>query len=196
MATKPGIAAPLIAAVSPADIQRAKEAAVAAYTEAYTPIHPVKTAAGQVLMCWFGRVDNAYDALARAEGEKRAMIQGAVEDLGRRAKVATNAAEQAVSDYTAKCLAANQVPDEISAPRCECDGCQSASYRQRYWSAVQTVREAMMDLFLPEFAGDQVPKLLGLSDEETAAGIRALKDACQGLVDMSEQPIDWMEVIR
>jgi hypothetical protein len=196
MATKPGVAAKLMTPVSPAEIGRAKQRALDAYAEAYTPIHPVKTAAGIVLMCWYGRIDNAFLALAGAEGERRQVIQAAVDDLCVRGKAATDAAAQAESDYVALCLAGKVAVEALAVVACGCPGCMAASQRQRQGEAVAQLREALFALTLPDDAGGGPPRLLGLDEAKTAEAIRRLKETMQAVLDVSGGAIDWSEVYR
>jgi len=127
---------------SPAAIARAKSAALTALAAANDP-KPVPDSGGLVL-CPEMRLWRATEILAATNptDPKYTAITLAVGQLATQTNALHESAQNAVAEYQRLCQAANQPPDSLTRPACECDG-------HKMWTAMEDTRRAALWLLWP-----------------------------------------------
>lgn len=190
--------------------RKARQLAVAAWTP-----QPVKQADGSYLdLCWRGRLHRAIkmyaDTVNAGNDALAKKINAGIDKLNEAANAAGNAAEKAISEYSALVAANGGTPDDLYPPECQCAGCRESGRFHRMGSAEANARRAVWAFLGPESVGE-APAIIGLfersrRDDDVGKGARdgvwrhlyaiatALEEYRQAAADCGETP-DYGKVL-
>ena len=120
-----------MSAVSPKQLLDAENAAINAYQLAYGAMPVPQPGGATIQLCWYGRIERAFDLLANVKGtDKEQTIKGAVQSLIDASKQSQDSAHKAAEHYERLCAESNVTAKDLVPQECSCEFCQSHSLRK------------------------------------------------------------------
>ncbi len=170
---------------------------------------PVTVGGATVHLCWAGRMHRAIKMLAEArqagDMAKAAQLDKAIDALNAKSHEAWNAAEQAISDYSAIVVATGGTPEDLYPPECTCAGCKESGKFHRLASSEANLRAALWALLADDGDGDPaiIPLVRNAADakqrDQLWRHLVKIVDAMQDYQDAHRQhgePVKWGAVLR
>lgn len=174
-----------MSAISPKQLLDAEQTAIDDYERAFGPM-PVKQPDGTYIqLCWYGRIDRAFDMLADAKGtSKESTIQNALSALMQASKGAQMRAHKSAEHYESLCAQLGTTAKDVVPKSCKCDYCTAQDSR----FAVTRARVDLAHLISSLLAAtpDKLPALVDMVDRartgDTSAP-KALTDVLNAIAD-------------
>lgn len=172
-------------AISPKQLLDAEQTAIDDYLRAFGPM-PVKQPDGtHMQLCWYGRIDRAFDMLASAKGTSREpTIQNALSALMDASKQAQIRAHKSAEHYESLCAQLGTTAKDVVPQSCKCDYCSAQDSRFAATSARADLAQLLSSLFRAQ--PDKLPALVDMVDRartgDTSAP-KALTDVLNAIAD-------------
>ncbi len=172
-----------MSAVSPKQLLDAEIDAIRAYECAYGAM-PVKQPDGaHIQLCWYGRIDRAFDVLANVKGtDKESTIKGAVQSLIDASKQSQESAHKAAEHYERLCAESGVSPKDLVPQECTCEFCQSHNLRKGATAARVDLALSVSNLLMA--TPDKLPAVVAMVDEidkGSKEAANALRGALTGI---------------
>ncbi len=153
-----------MSAVSPKQLLDAEQAAINAYQLAYGAMPVPQPGGAHIQLCWYGRIDRAFDLLANVKGtDKEPTIKGAVQSLIDASKQAQDSAHKAAEEYERLCAESGVSPKDLVPQECTCEFCQSHNLRKGATFARVDLAFGLSSLLMA--SPGKLPRLVHIVDE-------------------------------
>ena len=174
-----------MSAVSPKQLLDAENAAINAYQLAYGAMAVPQPNGATIQLCWYGRIDRAFDLLANVKGtDKEPTIKGAVQSLIAASKQSQETAHKAAEEYERLCAESGVSAKDLVPQECTCEFCQSHNLRKGATFARVDLSLHVSNLLMG-YPGKE-PPLMGMVaeiDEGSKEAANALRGALTGIAE-------------
>ena len=172
-----------MSAVSPKQLLDAENAAIDAYTRAYAQMRVSQPDGTYMQLCWYGRIDRAFDLLANVKGtDKEPTIKSAVQSLIDASKQSQDSAHKAAEEYERLCAESGVSPKDLVPQECSCEFCQSHNLRKGVTVARVDLAVSVSSLLMA--TPDKLPAIVGMVaeiDEGSKEAANALRGSLTGI---------------
>ncbi len=174
-----------MSAVSPKQLLDAENAAINAYQLAYGAMPVPQPGGAHIQLCWYGRIDRAFDLLANVKGtDKEPTIKGAVQSLIDASKQSQDSAHKAAEHYERLCAESGVSPKDLVPQECTCEFCQSHNLRKGATFARVDLAVSVSNLLMA--TPDKLPAIVGMVaeiDKGNKEAANALRGALTGIAE-------------
>ena len=179
MKTKP------MSAVSPKQLLDAENAAINAYQLAYGAMPVPQPGGATIQLCWYGRIERAFDLLANVKGtDKEPTIKGAVQSLIDASKQSQDRAQKAAEHYERLCAESGVTAKDLVPQECTCEFCQSHNLRKGATAARVDLALSVSNLLMA--TPDKLPAIVGMVaeiDKGSKEAASTLRTALTGIAE-------------